>query len=322
MAAAPRASSKLPHRSSVRNRVLGPSRVLEGTAFVVAAALAFSAVACGAEGEGNDTAGSAGFGATAGALGGGVSAGAGESTAGAGPAGASAGGSSAGAGGVNAGAGGTHVGAAGGPGTRPGCTPPGGAAAPRSIAEAVALINALPKPLTLPCFIEALPRPLQLYATRSIFSGQPAAGTRSPRLFLFFDPLILSVVPAGPGTHLLEFGELQSETRSVKGEIEFPILAELPPQAPFEKILYRDLGTTCAVCHGEEEPVTLGGLQAFASEAFRPLASDRVATEYVRHEFSTCDAAVEPDRCAMLNALFGHGEVLHREFPAAMGTIL
>lgn len=54
--------------------------------------------------------------------------------------------------------------------------PPGISAAPSSIAAAVALINALPPPVTVACFVESLDRPLQVVATASDLSAQPAAG--------------------------------------------------------------------------------------------------------------------------------------------------
>src|SRR5688572_16123159 len=82
----------------------------------------------------------------------------------------------------------------------PGCRAPEGVSgSPRSVDQTVELVNALPKPLSLACFVEALGRPLQLHATRSEISAQPAVGLRSPRIFLYFEPLIMTVVPAGAG---------------------------------------------------------------------------------------------------------------------------
>jgi len=65
---------------------------------------------------------------------------------------------------------------------------------PRTVDEAITLINALPKPLTLPCFLQALARPLAMTATDSVFSLQPADGLRSPRIFLFTPGMVMSVV--------------------------------------------------------------------------------------------------------------------------------
>src|SRR5688572_8672144 len=119
----------------------------------------------------------------------------------------------------------------------PTCAGPASARSPHSIPDAVEWINAQPKPLSLPCFLEALDRPLALYATESIFGAQPAVGKRSPRMFLFAEPLIMTITPEGRGSHLLEFGERRSETTSLKGEIVFPVEAELEPSAPYERVL-------------------------------------------------------------------------------------
>jgi len=183
----------------------------------------------------------------------------------------------------------------------------------------VTLLNALAKPVTLPCFLETLPRPLELHAALSVFSAQPASGVRSPRLFLFLDPLIMSVVPDGVGRALLELGELQSETRSVKAEVEFPVRTELSQQDPFDHVLFNELATSCSLCHQQEERVRIGGAEAFASQALRPTAEQRVGVAELRAELSACDAVAEPERCAMLEAIFGR-EVRDREFPAAMST--
>src|SRR5687768_10615887 len=45
-------------------------------------------------------------------------------------------------------------------------------AMPRSIQEMVDVVNALPKPVELPCLLESLPRPLEVYATLSTLSAQ------------------------------------------------------------------------------------------------------------------------------------------------------
>ncbi len=67
----------------------------------------------------------------------------------------------------------------------PGCRAPAGVSnSPRTIDETVTLINALPKPLSLPCFLESLARPLEISASYGVFSAQPAKGIRSPRIFV------------------------------------------------------------------------------------------------------------------------------------------
>lgn len=193
--------------------------------------------------------------------------------------------------------------------------------APRSIPEVVALLNELPKPVTLPCFLEQLERPLGMQATRSVFSAQPADGVRSPRLFLFFEPLIMSIVPSGVGSALLEFGEKRSETTSLKGELEFPILEPLGPEAPFEQVMFDETVTSCSFCHRDEQPDPLTiDARGFVSQALRPRPNDRLSITGLYAEHAACDATLEPERCALLEALLAGDAILEREFPAIQDT--
>jgi hypothetical protein len=185
----------------------------------------------------------------------------------------------------------------------------------------VALVNALPKPLTLPCYLEALARPLEINATDSTFSAQPAQGRRSPRIFLFLDPDIVSIVPDGPGIPLLEFGEEQPDYRSLKAQITFPIVAALTPSAPFEGLMYNDQLSTCGLCHAtEQQAATISGVRGFSSESLRPFPENQVSADELRQQLASCDRSIEPDRCAMLDALLGWGPVADRTFPAQMDT--
>jgi hypothetical protein len=203
----------------------------------------------------------------------------------------------------------------------PVCAPGPELPAPQSIADAVAWINALPKPLSLACYLETLPRPLELYASESVFSAQPAVGRRSPRMFLFADALIMTIAADGAGSHLLEFGERRSDTKSLKGEIAFPVMAELEPAAPFEHLIIDDRFTSCALCHAEEEPdPETSFTRAFLSRALRPVPAERVSLDELRAEAVDCDAVAEPERCAMLVALFGQGNVVDAEFPTDLVT--
>lgn len=204
----------------------------------------------------------------------------------------------------------------------PGCRAPAGVSnQPRSIDETVELVNALPKPLTLPCFLEALARPLPLYATLSQLSAQPAAGTRSPRIFGLLDPLVFSVVPAGDGAHLLEFGEQRPGHRSLKGELAFPVLEQVSYAAPYEKSLFAPNLTGCAFCHADEQrdPAVVGA-PGYVSQSLRPLPHLRVPLPSLRDEHQRCDPQQEPERCAMLDALFDWGPTPDWEFPPEMGT--
>jgi hypothetical protein len=200
------------------------------------------------------------------------------------------------------------------------CRPaPGVSGAPRTIAEVAALANALPHPLSLTCFLESLDRPLQLSAAVSTISLQPAPTPRSPRIFLFSGEVIMSVVPEGTGKDLLELSQLVTGDRSLKAELKFPITAPLTPDDPFAHVR-SDEGTTCRFCHPTETPAPEISANAFVSGAFSPLPRALVAFETLQYERTVCDAAAEPDRCAFLGALFDHGEVRARGFPATVPT--
>jgi hypothetical protein len=200
------------------------------------------------------------------------------------------------------------------------CAPaPGTTGSPSTIAETVDLVNGLPKPVSLACFLEALERPLRLVATRSFFSAQPAMGSRSPRIFLFMDGIIQSVVHEGSARNLLEMGEATSPGSSIKAELEFPITENITLATAFERLPLDDL-TTCGVCHNGHVPV-LGIDGAFESEVLRPADQELVPLAELEGEARNCDGELEPERCAMLGALFQHGEVIAAEFPRSIRTI-
>jgi hypothetical protein len=209
-------------------------------------------------------------------------------------------------------------------GRRPtaGCRAPAGVSnSPHTIDETVTLINALPKPLSLPCFLESLARPLEIGATYGIFSAQPAQGARSPRIFIFQDPNVMSIVPEGEGASLLEFGEQRPEFRSLKAEIVFPVTAPLERSAPFDKLFTSPPLTTCGGCHpGELQESEVLGVRTFTSLALRPRLQEVVSAASIARELSICDPAKEPQRCAMLDALMGWGGVSDRAFPVGMST--
>jgi hypothetical protein len=218
-------------------------------------------------------------------------------------------------------------GGGGSPGTGgrpdPRCVAPAGAATtPQTIAGVIDLINALPAPLSLPCFLQALDRPLKMHATVSLISAQPSSGARSPRIFLFSDGLRMSVVPVGIGSHLLEMGEIRDGIRSIKAEVEFPVTAPLSAQTPFDRIMYTPDITGCAFCHPQEELAPdISIAQAWSSLALRPAPVNGVGIDFLSAETSSCDPAVEPDRCAMLHGLFDQGTPIEQAFPAALATI-
>ncbi len=193
---------------------------------------------------------------------------------------------------------------------------------PQTVADVLALIDALPSPVTLPCFLEALARPLKMHATVSLISAQPSAGARSPRIFLFSGGMRMSVVPAGAGAPLLELGEIREESRSLKAEILFPVTTPLDPVTPYERILFTPDVTRCGFCHPVETPdpdITFA--TAFTSVALRPLDSYAVSIDSLANELAICDPTAEPDRCAMLQALFDQGPPVEQPFPADLPTI-
>jgi hypothetical protein len=196
---------------------------------------------------------------------------------------------------------------------------PRAAEPPRSVGEVVQALNAMPKPVELPCLLQALPRPLPIYATMSSLSLQPAFNRESPRIFIFADPLILSVVPDGDGQHLLEMGEQREAGRSIKAELAFPVETEVTPAMPFEHVMFSENTTTCGFCHGGETLVESSFTGIYESQALRPLPNQKVSLEEVALAAANCDASAQPARCAVLKAIFGHGEVVHREFPASFG---
>ena len=205
------------------------------------------------------------------------------------------------------------------------CTvPPGVSSAPSSIAQVTDLLNALPKPVSVACFVATLARPLALQAADSEFSAQPAQSERSPRVFIFFPGLTMSVVAEGPGAHLLELGETRGAAVSLKAELEFPIAAELDADAPFRRLYFSDAITTCGFCHqGEVRAEDVASPLAFVSPAIRPLPNQRVALDDLRAEHANCDPEAEPERCALLSALFGpEPQPIDHEFPSAYRTFL
>ena len=193
-------------------------------------------------------------------------------------------------------------------------------------------INALPKPIELPCVVESLPRPLYVSFTRSGISAQPSLGTNNPRVFFFYGDLILSVVTDHNPTHTIdghEFDPLEVSYRTetkysalnevefgIKGEYKFPYATEIPYSEPYATILYSDNLTVCAFCHAQEIKVNeFDEVPVFASHIYRPFSSALVNIDYMRGQHASCIPEMEPFRCAMLSAIFDHGELIEQEFP-------
>lgn len=199
--------------------------------------------------------------------------------------------------------------------------PAGTTGSPQTIEQAVALLNALPKPTSVACFIESLDRPLSVFATNSAFSAQPAFSPKSPRVFIKTGELWSSVVMEGDASELIEFGYLIPGTlRSIKGELHLPLDAPVAPNAPYDRVLFGQ-GTACGLCHFDERAEPVSGISnAFSSVAFRPRADTYVNLEGLRLEAQTCSWQSEPHRCEMLASIFGGGTVVEVAFPPTMLT--
>ncbi len=201
--------------------------------------------------------------------------------------------------------------------SRNSCAAPAGiSASPKSIEEAVELINSLPKPTTLACFLQSLARPLQLSLTNNRISGQPANGDRSPRVFIFYGDLIISIVPDGPGADVVEFSLRTAPSKTIKAELPFPVQKTLSPGDPYEGIR-REGGTHCGLCHGgEERAPQIKFADAYVSNAFKPSFDTIVGLDSFRAEALHCDPERELSRCKVLDSIFRFGEVRSQNFPA------
>lgn len=221
---------------------------------------------------------------------------------------------------------GASAGAAGAPSVAV-CRPPAGVSgSPRTIEDAVTLLNALPKPTSVACFLESLDRPIQAFATSNIISAQPAFSLASPRIFLRREQLVLSVVPEGEGSHLIEFSYLiDDQSRSIKAELSLPLNEPVSRAAPYDRVIATEQTgqprpeTVCRVCHAAEQRVeNIDFAVAYSSVALRPSPRSQVSLETLAQEQRWCDPVAQPERCAILTGLFAHGPVVPAEFPSTM----
>ncbi len=183
-----------------------------------------------------------------------------------------------------------------------------------SIAQAVERLNALPPPVDNACFIASLARPLQLVASRSMFSAQPAPDAVDPRIFVLSPQLVLSVAPAGDGAALLELGQWYTPTRTLKGEVALPAAQPLAPDAPLTRVAQSNGTTTCGLCHRSEvaDPLADGG---YVSDAYRPNPGEEVKLPGLAAIHQACvDSSEASARCELFHALFDFGEVKQGAF--------
>ncbi len=192
-----------------------------------------------------------------------------------------------------------------------------------SIQDTLELINALPKPLEIPCFLSAINRPLKVYLSSSALSAQPARGRDNPRMFIMNYPLVISVAITGAGSYKLELSEFTEVTKSFKGEINFPLEGNITIANIFESV---NGGATsnCVNCHLNEssDDVTFG-TRAYNSFALKPTPVTKIEVIDFQQEAFNCDMANEQSyRCHIIYSIFNHGAVVHQDFPGGTPTFI
>lgn len=147
-------------------------------------------------------------------------------------------------------------------------------------------------------------------------------GEHSPRIFVIYEKLFISVVPEGVGKDLVEFSYMTDEVNTVKAELKFPITEALSPSAPYDHVQHPSgLITKCASCHASEVRASeVNFARAFKSVGLRPTESSLVNLEKVRSYALSCDRSVERERCDILSGVFGNGEVQQGSFPTTFST--
>ncbi|MDB4943278.1 MAG: hypothetical protein JWP97_2812 [Labilithrix sp.] len=190
-----------------------------------------------------------------------------------------------------------------------------------SIADAVTRLNALAPHGDGACFVTTLPRPLAVMGSLNTASAQPAGGRGAPRLFFLLPKLVITAVPEGDGSKVLEFGEWIGTTRTLKGEVAVPVVAPLAADAPFTHVLQDASRTRCASCHRQEERhPTIPN--AFLSIAFQPALSTVVTLSELEELHRLCtNAGDEGERCTMIHAVFDFGEVTQGSFTPVVQTM-
>lgn len=198
------------------------------------------------------------------------------------------------------------------------CRPANGVSGrPENISQAIILLNTLPKPVTLACFLQALERPLSIYMTSSNDSLQPSPGARSPRTFIINGNLAMSIVFDGTARDTLEFGYRPVLARSIKAEIEFPLTADVNERSLFDRVQVTPRTTLCGACHVGEALEEFPGFPAgaFASNVIVPFEMEEVSIDSMMTEVASCDPSAEEYRCGLLSALFEHGELVPGALP-------
>lgn len=183
---------------------------------------------------------------------------------------------------------------------------------PQTVVDVVAALDELPEP-TIPCLVASLERPLSVVVSRSQFSAQPALDEDNPRIFLMRPGLVMTIVTAGFGRELLELGEWESPTRTLKAELAFPLTPPVADEAPFEQVLNTSptvtgIASECSVCHAEEElALELDGVNGYSSVALRPLDELILPLSTIARSREDCADLDRGPRCDMLRAVIDFG---------------
>ena len=172
--------------------------------------------------------------------------------------------------------------------------------------------------------MQSLPRPFPVNLTQSTFSAQRANGRGNPRIFIFIDRLILSVVPqalipksvTGPTPNLLELSFRTEGFNSIKAELAFPLQHNIPYSEPYVRTNSGEVRSNCGTCHASEKTVLeFDNASAFESRMLRPFDGYEVSIQELKTAAVFCNPVTEPHRCAMLDAVVGEGDLYWQEFP-------
>lgn len=185
---------------------------------------------------------------------------------------------------------------------------------PKTIDDVTKLVNALPKPVYIPCLIENLPRPLKIFSVESTFSGQPSVDSDNPRIFILLGNLSMSVTPKGIGSQHIEFGQKVSSSESVKAELQFPVISDTDLSVPYSSVRSGS-GTSCSACHSGERAISGFSGDAFASNVMRPDLFRQQSASKMRSVTSNCNDKLDQFRCELLRSIFFTGQAQDSNFP-------
>lgn len=200
------------------------------------------------------------------------------------------------------------------PEDRAACAPRSPLLEPTDLTSFVEYLNALPRPVKLSCIVMNLGGPIELIATHSQRSAQPALSARNPRIFIRRGELLIGIVPSGSSSTLVELGQLlPNSSQSLKAEFILPIQSEQISEA--DGVEHTRLsatgGTSCGTCHANETQVTLpNGARAFRSDILRFAAQEEVPLAQIEYEAQECARQnLRDERCLVYRALLSSGGI-------------